>query len=70
MRDHVRDEHDLLEGRADEPDDPDAEAGGDAAMVHATRACPHENTTEGVDEDGQLIEPAFDVCLDCGEIIH
>lgn len=28
--------------------------------------CKHENTVEGVDEDGNLVEPAYDVCVDCG----
>jgi hypothetical protein len=32
--------------------------------------CRHENTTEGVDDDGNLAEPAYDVCLDCGERIN
>lgn len=31
--------------------------------------CDHE-WTEGVDEDGNLIEPAFDVCTKCGKEQH
>jgi hypothetical protein len=34
------------------------------------KECPHENVVEGVDNDGQLIEPAYDVCVDCGKIFH
>lgn len=30
-------------------------------------SCKH-HWVEGVDEDGQLIEPAFDVCTSCGKI--
>lgn len=32
--------------------------------------CPHENTTELVNDDGFLVEPAADVCLDCGKVFH
>ncbi len=29
--------------------------------------CQHE-FVEGVDEDGKLVEPPFDICIHCGEI--
>lgn len=31
-----------------------------------TESCDHE-WVEGVDEEGRLAEPAYDVCVQCGE---
>lgn len=45
------------------PDDPCWDPSGQLSPP----LCPHANTTEGVDGYGRLIEPAYDVCVDCGE---
>lgn len=33
---------------------------------HECRMGQAHNWTEGVDEDGQLVEPAHDICTNCG----
>ena len=37
--------------------------------VIRTAACQHV-FVEAVDEDGQLLEPPFDVCINCGQVIY
>jgi hypothetical protein len=32
--------------------------------------CAHHNTVEGVDDDGNLVEPPYDQCVDCGATFH
>lgn len=36
-----------------------------AELLKLQAACDHE-WVEGVDEEGQLVEPAYDVCVHCG----
>lgn len=43
------------------------ERGAWCVTVEAIETCAHANTTEAVDENGRLVEPAKDVCIDCGE---
>lgn len=32
--------------------------------------CSHDNVVEGVDDEGELLEPPCDVCTDCGAKIY
>lgn len=42
---------------------------GEIVEHYEPPGCPHDHVVEGVDENGELAEPAFDICVDCGERI-
>jgi hypothetical protein len=39
-------------------------------VLEASRECPHDCCVEAVDDEGNLIEPPYDVCVNCGTEFH